>query len=339
MNYFNSISKSILTSGQFKTVLFMLTVLCAISAKSQDKPIVHDPVMIKQDSMYYLFCTGWGISMWSSADMADWKKEKPVFDKPPAWTIESVPGFKGHIWAPDISFHDNRYYLYYSVSAFGKNTSCIGVATNTTLNPNDPAYHWEDHGKVVQSVPGRDMWNAIDPNLTMDENNDAWLTFGSFWDGIKQVKLTDSLDVISEPESWYTVARRMRDFKYDDIEAGNAAIEAPFIFKKNHYYYLFVSFDYCCRGINSTYKIMVGRSEKINGPYIDRDGVEMNQGGGTLVVGGNESWPGVGHNSTYTFDGIDYIIFHGYDASDNGKPKLLIRKITWDEEGWPIVNL
>ena len=271
--------------------------------------------------------------------MVNWKREKPVFDEPPEWAVRLVPGFKGHIWAPDISYHQGKYYLYYSVSAFGKNTSCIGVATNATLNPEDSAYHWEDHGKLVQSVPGRDMWNAIDPSLTLDENDTPWLTFGSFWDGIKQVQLTDSLSGIAEPESWYTVARRIRDFKYSDSEAGNGAIEAPFIFKKNNYYYLFVSFDFCCRGTNSTYKIMVGRSENINGPYLDRDGAEMDQGGGTLVVAGNESWPGVGHNAAYTFDGTDYIIFHGYDASDNGKPKLLIRKMSWDNDGWPIVTL
>ena len=130
---------------------------------------VHDPVMIREKGVYYLFCTGMGISVFSSPDMTNWKKEKPVFDAPPSWALETIQGFKGHIWAPDISFHDGQYYLYYSVSAFGKNTSCIGVATNKTLDPSSSDFKWTDHGKLLQSIPGRDLWNAIDPNVAFDD--------------------------------------------------------------------------------------------------------------------------------------------------------------------------
>ena len=100
---------------------------------------VHDPVIIKQDSMYYIFCTGRGISVWSSTNMKEWKREKPVFDTLP-WAVQAVKGFTNHIWAPDISFYNGLYYLYYSVSAFGKNTSCIGVATNKTLHLSSPDF-------------------------------------------------------------------------------------------------------------------------------------------------------------------------------------------------------
>lgn len=84
---------------------------------------------------------------------------------------------------------------------------------------------------------------------------------------------------------------------------------------------------------------MVGRSEKITGPYLDQSGQRLDQGGGTIVLEGNSDWPGVGHNSIYTFDNTDYLIFHGYDAHDNGKPKLLIRKVKWNLAGWPEVAL
>jgi arabinan endo-1,5-alpha-L-arabinosidase len=299
--------------------------------------IVHDPVMIEQDSNYYIFCTGMGISMWSSNDMLHWKHEKPVFNKAPEWAVNAVPGFKNHIWAPDISYYDGKYYLYYAVSAFGKNTSCIGLATNKTLNTSDPNYKWEDHGKVIQSVPGRDLWNAIDPNLAYDDNGDPWLSFGSFWEGIKLVKLQKNLENVAKPEEWVTIAKRDRSFKTNDDNPGEAAIEAPFIFKKFGYYYLFVSYDFCCRGINSNYKIMVGRSKNITGPYIDKEGVRMDQGGATLVLAGDKKWPGVGHNSAYTFNGTDYLVFHAYDASDNGKPKLKIEKIVWDSDQWPTI--
>jgi arabinan endo-1,5-alpha-L-arabinosidase len=296
---------------------------------------VHDPVMIKQDSTYYLFCTGRGITVWSSKDLTSWKREKAVFDTLP-WAVKTIKGFRNHIWAPDISYHNGLYYLYYSVSAFGKNTSCIGVATNKTLHPASPDFKWVDHGKVVQSVPGRDMWNAIDPNLAYDNAGTPWLVFGSFWNGMKLVKMNSDLKSVAQPEQWYTVASRPRNYILPDSVAGDAAIEAPFIYKKDNYYYLFVSFDYCCRGEKSNYKIMVGRSDKIEGPYLDRDGVPMNTGGGSIVLEGDKSWNGVGHNAVVNINGEDQLIFHGYDAADNGRSKLRMEKITW-QGGWPTV--
>lgn len=299
---------------------------------------VHDPVMIRQGSTYYLFCTGFGISVFSSTDMKTWKKEKPVFAEAPQWAVEAIPGYKGHTWAPDISYHDGKYFLYYSVSAFGKNTSCIGLAVNKTLDPSSPDFKWQDLGKLIQSVPGRDMWNAIDPNQVDDEQGNHWLTFGSFWNGMKLVKLNKDLTALAQPEEWHTVASRPRDFKLADTAAGDAAIEAPFIIRKDQYYYLFVSWDYCCRGEKSDYKVVVGRSEKITGPYLDKGARPMTQNGGSLLVqGDNVEWFGAGHNSVYQFDGKYYIVYHGYDAKDRGRPKLIIDQLEWDKEGWPRV--
>lgn len=298
---------------------------------------VHDPDLIRQDSTYYLFATGRGINVWSSADRLNWKKEPPVFDTLP-WGVQTVPGFKNHIWAPDIYQANGQYYLYYSVSAFGKNTSCIGVATNTTLNRNDPAFKWTDHGKLIQSVPGRDMWNAIDPNLALDQQGVPWLTFGSFWNGIKMVKLNNDLVSLSSPEKWLTVASRTRSPRLNDSLPGDAAIEAPFIWRHEDYYYLFVSFDYCCRGEKSNYKVMVGRSASITGPYIDQAGVPLLQGGGTLVAEGNKDWHGIGHNAVIHDQGRDWLVFHGYDAKDKGRSKLRIEKISW-RDGWPVLEV
>ena len=323
-----------------KKAIYILVCIYIVTSSLHAQDIrVHDPVLAKDGNTYYLFCTGVGISVFSSTDLQHWQKEKPVFDSPPAWAVEAVPAFKGHIWAPDIAFHNGLYYLYYSVSAFGKNTSCIGVATNKTLDPKSSEYKWTDHGKVIESIPGRDLWNAIDPNLAWDEQRQPWLTFGSFWSGIKLVKLNANLTAIANPQDWYTIAKRSRDYKTADANGGDAAIEAPFIFKKNNYYYLFVSFDFCCKGVDSNYKVMVGRSEKIQGPYLDKDGVRMDAGGGTLVLQGNKAWPGVGHNSVYTFDGKDYLVVHAYDAADNGKPKLKILTLQWDSNGWPHASL
>ena len=300
-------------------------------------PPVHDPVIIRQDSTWYIFATGQGISVLSSTDMKHWKPALPVFDKAPAWAVKTIPGFIGHVWAPDISFHNGQYYLYYSVSAFGKNTSAIGVATNKTLDASAADFKWVDHGMVVQSVPGRDMWNAIDPNLILDDNKTPWLVFGSFWNGMKMVKLSDDLKSVAQPETWVTVASRKRDFILPDSVAGDAAIEAPFIYKHDNLYYLFVSFDYCCRGEKSTYKMMVGRSKKVMGPYADRDGVPMNTGGGSVVLEGDKNWYGTGHNAVAAFNGVDYLVYHAYDANDNGRSKLQIEKIVW-VNGWPYVG-
>jgi arabinan endo-1,5-alpha-L-arabinosidase len=299
---------------------------------------VHDPVMIRQDSVFYVFCTGNGISCFSSKDMKVWKQEKPVFSSGPQWAMDEIPGFKGHIWAPDISFYKGKYRLFYSVSAFGKNTSCIGLAENVTLNPSDPKFLWVDKGKVIQSVPGRDDWNAIDPNMVLDNEDKPWLCFGSFWSGIKLVKLNDDLSGPAHPETWFAIASRPRDTFTPHTEAGEGAIEAPFIFKHDKYYYLFVSFDYCCRGIESNYKVMVGRSTDLTGPYLDKTGRPMLHGGGSLVISGNKAYPGAGHNGICSYNGQNYIVFHAYNAAENGRPELIVKEMKWDQEGWPVVD-
>lgn len=331
------------------TRLKLITLLCGLlffqCLIAQDI-IVHDPVMIRENSTYYLFTTGMGIDVWSSPDMKNWTREKAVFDQAPQWAVDAIPTFKGHIWAPDIFYHNGLYYLYYSVSAFGKNTSCIGVATNQTLDPKDPDFKWVDHGKVVQSFPGKTNWNAIDPNVILDKDGTPYLFFGSFWDGLKRVKLSpDLLGTAEDMQQIPTVASRKKEAsgkKAQDEnpeEAGPNAIEAPFVFQHDGHFYLFASIDYCCRGVESTYKMIVGRSKKLTGKFVDAEGKELAHGGGTVVLKGNENWHGVGHNAVVHFDGKDYLVFHGYDANDGGHPKLLIREISWSKDGWPQVEL
>src|SRR5476651_244977 len=271
------------------TITCLLLALFSLGVQAQDvKPriSVHDPVMIKQDSLYYIFCTGRGIAVWSSKDRVNWKREKSVFAASPQWVPQAVPKNKpDDFWAPDISYYNGKYYLYYAVSVFGKNTSVIGLAINKTLHADSPHFRWEDQGMVIQSIPGQDHFNAIDPNLIRDENNVPWLSFGSFWDGIKLVKLSPDLKSTVQPKPWLTIANRDGLLhNSNDTTAGRGAIEGPFIFKHDSYYYLFVSWDYCCRGPKSNYKMMVGRSKKVTGPYLDRDGTDMTNGGGTLVL-------------------------------------------------------
>ncbi|WP_217452137.1 family 43 glycosylhydrolase [Mucilaginibacter humi] len=300
---------------------------------------MRDPCMAKEGDTYYVYFTGGGIRVWSSKDMKTWTKQPSVFSVAPTWVAQKLPSFRGlGFWAPDLSFHNGQWYLYYATSIFGKNTSVIGVATNKTLDPNSKNYKWVDGGMVIQSVTGRDDWNTIDPNLAVDENGTGWLAFGSRWNGLKLVKLNPDFKTLAEPQEWHTIAsRRQRDYKFTDAEAGDDAVEAPFIFRKGKYYYLFVSWDNCCSGVNSTYNIRVGRSENITGPYLDKEGVNMAKGGGTLVrrgdTGDNKVVFARGHNSTHTFDGVDYIAYHAYT---NTYERLGIDRLTWKND-WPIV--
>lgn len=293
-----------------------------------DSTVVHDPVMIREGDTYYMFTTGWGISVFSSSDRKTWKREKPVFEEAPAWAVEAVPDFRGHVWAPDIAHYRGQYYLYYSVSSFGKNTSAIGVATTPTLDPESPEFGWTDHGAVIRSIPGVSNWNAIDANFILDEVGHPYLSFGSFWGGLMLARLQeDGLAIEGKPEDFTLMATR---------GTRENPIEAPFVFKHDNWYYLFASWDFCCRGSESTYKVVVGRSESLSGTFVDAEGRPMNQGGGTLVAAGGERYAGVGHNAVVHFDGTDYLVFHAYDLERDGRPYLRILPIRW-EEGWPVV--
>lgn len=117
------------------------------------------------------------------------------------------------------------------------------------------------------------------------------------------------------------------------LPANWQAIEAPFIVRHDKYFYLFVSFDLCCRGTHSTYRIMVGRSRKVTGPYEDADGKKMMEGGGSQVLAANTRWLGPGGQSILQQRDGDFLVFHAYDAN-TGKPALQISTISW-EDGWP----
>ncbi|MCG9696625.1 arabinan endo-1,5-alpha-L-arabinosidase [Shewanella sp. Isolate11] len=296
---------------------------------------IHDPVMAKEGDSYYLFSTGPGITIYSSTDKVHWQNSGRVFETEPTWARDVAPSFNGHLWAPDIFEHNGTFYLYYSVSAFGKNTSAIGVAVSKSLDPKSKDYNWQDKGIIVESVPYRDDWNAIDPNIIIDEKGTPWMSFGSFWGGMKLVKLNDDLISMAEPQEWHTLAKLDRPAFEDDAEPGPAQIEAPFIFKKGDFYYLTVSYGLCCRGDDSTYRMAIGRSTSVTGPYLDKEGKDMAKGGGSVLLNGTKAWPGLGHNSMYEFDGKDYLVFHAYESADNGLQKLKMIELDWDKNGWP----
>lgn len=289
---------------------------------------IHDPVMAKEGGTYYVFSTGVRIIVICSKDMVTWEWCGRVFEKNPAW-LRDVNRDIQALWAPDISFFDGKWHLYYAGSSFGSQNSAIGLATNVTLDPASPDYAWVDEGEVLRSTVGDD-WNAIDPNLVFDAAGQPWLTFGSYWDGIKLRKLDPATGKLATDDTTlYALASRRGS--PDNTEA----IEAPFIVRRGDYYYLFASFDACCRGVESTYNVRVGRSAQITGPYVDRAGVPMLQGGGTKILDTYDHWRGPGHNGIWLEDGVYWIVYHAYDGQGAGVPKLRSEAIQWDEEGWP----
>ena len=290
---------------------------------------VHDPAIIKHEDYYYLFWTGVGIPVRRSPDLETWRVAPggTVFQSEPEEAFDYVEGAT-NIWAPDISYYNDKYHIYYSVSTFGSNRSAIGLATNTTLNRDDEDFEWVDRGIVIKS-DFSDNWNAIDANLVLDTDEMPWLVFGSHWSGIKMIRLDyETGKQSTEDDTLYSLASRA---------VHPRAVEAPFIIYNDGYYYLFVSFDQCCQGINSTYNVRVGRSEEITGPYLDREGVDMMNDGGTQITFSSRRYRGPGHNAILREEDRDYIVYHAYDAVQGGTPTLRIDRIVWEEDGFPSV--
>jgi arabinan endo-1,5-alpha-L-arabinosidase len=280
---------------------------------------VHDPSIIEADGTFTIVSTGPGLRVKRSSDLSTWSDVGSVFAANPPWIANEVPGATD-LWAPDIAFFGGKYHLYYSASTFGSRNSCIGHATTTDL----PALSFVDQGPVVCTEQSDD-YNAIDPAFVVDESGTPWLSFGSFWSGIKLIQL-DAEGQRAGTEM-YALASR------DTVEA----IEAPYIVRRGGYYYLFASFDLCCRGSSSTYRIMVGRADNVAGPYVDADGKPMlSQGGGTMVVLGNQRWRGPGHNGVLSVAAEQYLVYHAYDATRGGAPTLRIAELLWDSNGWPL---
>lgn len=299
----------------------------------------HDPVIIREADTYYIFTTGGrpgrGFTpIKCSSDMINWGDCGSVFERLPEWAPKEIPGTNG-IWAPDISYFNGRYHLYYSISTFGKNNSAIGLATNKTLDRESPDYEWTDHGIVVRSTAGVDDFNAIDANIAIENDNKIWLSWGSFWGGIKMRQIEPSTGMLSsENTTLYTLCRRPRQGEHQTPPV-EGAVEAPFIVRHKGYWYLFVSFDFCCRGARSTYKIAVGRSKDITGPYLDKEGKSMAEGGGSVILAGGEGeWRGPGHCAVLQEPDQDYLVFHAYHAV-TGRSELKIASLGW-KDGWPV---
>jgi arabinan endo-1,5-alpha-L-arabinosidase len=344
-------------SGRFRVRALMLAILLspsfAATAKAAEQPRAipvegdvrgtHDPSIIKEGDTWYLFATTPPNSQAAnqfpircSTDLVHWKLCGYVLSDIPAWIKQESPKTK-ELWAPDISYFDGEFHLYYAYSSFGSNMSGIALMTNKTLNAQSPDYAWVDQGLVLRSAADDDF-NAIDPNLVLDGKGQAWLAFGSFWSGIKMRKLDRKTGKLAADDTQlYSLATRAKPEHFDPPPPGlppnYEAIEAPFIVHHGDYYYLFVSWDLCCRGTKSTYRTMVGRSREVTGPYVDSNGEKMMDGAATPLLSANQKWLGPGGESILMQKDGDIIVFHAYDAT-TGMPSLQISTLTWAGD-WP----
>ncbi len=300
---------------------------------------VHDPVIIREGDVYHVFSTGIGeggqriLSSRTSRDLVTWTRGRAPFERLPDWAMKAIPGAK-NMWAPDISYVNGRYRLYYAVSTFGSNRSAIGLATSATLDPAAPGYGWRDEGMVVMSDTSDDF-NAIDAAFVADAQGRHWLSLGSFWSGLKLFRLDPATGKLLDP------AARPRAIAARPVPAGAPSIiEAPYIFAHSGYYWLLASYDYCCKGVNSTYYTVIGRSRSVEGPYLGKDGSAMLNGGGTILLRADlqekQRFRGLGHaGHMRDADGTDYVVYHAYDREKNGVPTLRIAPLRWGADGWP----
>jgi arabinan endo-1,5-alpha-L-arabinosidase len=278
---------------------------------------VHDPAAYVLGSTIYLAATG--LSAKTSTNLTTWSSA-PTPLALPSWAATAT-GATG-LWAPDISHFGGVYHLYYAASTFGSNKSCIGQATRAALDSGS----WADRGMVLCSNMGEtDNWNAIDPNVVIDDAGTPWLTFGSFWSGLKMVKL-DATTGLRADTMLYAIANGANS---------KGSLEGGWVFKRCGYYYLFSSWGACCGGAYD-YNIRVGRGTTVTGPYLDQAGVSLMSGGGTLLVQGNSSWIAPGHNAVIVYNNKTYNMYHALEGSSSGPATLRISEIAWDTNGWPV---
>lgn len=323
-----------------KGILFLVLMVCwvslSVTAAMSYVPLrgstdIHDPsTIIKCKDRYYTFGTGPGILSKSSADKVFWVEGPPVFVTPPAWVTNATPAFNGDFWAPDILQINGRYCLYYSVSTWQSQVSAIGLATNPTLDPEDPDYQWTDQGIVIQSFNGS-AYNTIDPSVTFDADGDPWMAFGSYWNGIYLVEL--------DPLTGQRIAPGSPLYPL----ASNSSIEACCLYRRGQYYYLFVNWGSCCSGVNSTYHVRVGRSTSITGPYRDRNGVDLRFSGGTVFMEATGKFTGPGHVGILAENGEAWFSYHYYDAGAYapwygayGAPHIDVRPLQFSDDDWPV---
>lgn len=306
--------------------------------------------LIKSDGKTFCYATGGGIKMiWSSSlESGQWNSGPDVFPVRPEWWSKYSP--INIAWAPDVVWNEefSEYRMYYCTSKLGSSTSAIGLATNMTLDPENPKYEWKDQGIVISSEEGVDEFNALDPCPVKRPDGEWYLSLGSHFGGIKLIKLNEEGKWHEEDTDISNLARKNTNFK--------SAIEASAVYpgKKEGEdgFWLFVNWgtgNSIANGENATYEVKMGWSNNIRGPYLDKDGHDMNNGGGTVFLPNQQTfdWDGStriarGHvgilkgeklDGTYP-DWVSYSYWLQNPPERNGI-RMGIQRLIRDEDGWP----
>jgi len=314
---------------------------------------VHDPYCLKVGDTYYMYSTdaifrenrikakekniniGY-IQVRKSKDLVHWDFVGWAFPEIPVAAVEHIHknnNNKGgtNIWAPYIVRYGNVFRLYYCVSAFGKSISYLGMAES-----NSPEGPWIQKGPVIKTTSHSPM-NAIDPTVvTNPDNGEQWMIYGSYFGGIYCVQLNPETGFTMKKEDFgHNVARRFNGMKNN--------IEAPEVIynPQEKKYYLFVSYD----PLMTTYNVRVGRSDKPEGPYFDKFGINLSQESDKYPIithpyrfQNHSGWAGTGHCGVLR-DGNHYFMFHQARlAPENQLMVLNVRELFWTEDGWPVAS-
>lgn len=321
-----------------RTTPITFFLLAALSLPAAAAPLtgniaIHDPSIAVLEDGLVSFATGveraadgGQIRTKTSPDGLDWQEAGALPGGMPDWVSTELGLTPPNLWAPSVFEKDGSHYLYYAASSFGRNDSAIGLMVNDNLDATDPTSGWVDQGMVFRSHRA-DNFNAIDP-ARIDVDGRAYLAFGSFWDGLSLLRLDPQTGLRAQGAEPVRIASR-----------GGGAIEAPSILAHDGRFYLFASFDKCCNGIASSYRIMVGRADSVEGPYLDRDGTPMLEGGGTELLKSDGRIRGPGGQEVFMHNGAPWLAYHWYDRDQNGLPKLALTPIEFDDEGWPVIAL
>ena len=306
--------------------------------------------LIKSEGKIFCYATGGGLKMiWtSSPQTGEWNAGPEVFPERLEWWTQYSPA--NAAWAPDVVWDEksSEFRMYYCVSKWGTSTSAIGLATNKTLDPDNPEYEWKDKGIVISSEEDVDDFNALDPCPVQRSDGEWFMTFGSHFGGIKLVRLNKEGKIYQEDATISDLARKKNTFK--------SAIEAPSVYpgKKDgkEGFWLFVNWgsgNSIANGENATYEVKMGWSPDVRGPYLDKEGKDMNNGGGTVFLPNQQkfAWDGStriarGHvgiikdeklNGTHP-DWVSYSYWLKNPPEKNGI-RMGIQKLIKDEDGWP----
>ena len=307
------------------TLVHLLFAVSAVMAQEQyNNPVINeslpDPTVIKADDGYfYLYATEniRNVPIYRSENLVDWRRVGTAFTD--RTRPQMVP--RGNIWAPDINLINGKYVMYYSKSTWGGEWEC-GIGVATADRPSGP---FTDVGKLfISSEIG--VQNSIDPFYIEEDDGSKYLFWGSFR-GIYGIQLSD--DGLSiKPGA-------------QKVQIAGTLTEGTYIYKHDGYYYLFGSAGTCCEGLNSTYRVMVARSENLMGPYVNKSGRPALENNFMLVMQKSNKVVGPGHNSEIVQDdaGQYWMLYHGFDAADpDGGRKVYLDQILWDKDGWPIVR-